>query len=67
MVTMSLFALLAAAAAVGVKWGPLSLLQLVFGLFVGLAMADTTMGPPVRDAVEGLLQMLADTAGKVEQ
>jgi len=51
MVTMPLFALLVFGAIVAIKWGPLSLGPVILGLFIGLTMASTTMGPPVLNAL----------------
>ena len=65
MVTMPLFAMLALAAFVAVRWGSVKAGPLLFGLLLGLTMASTSLGPPVLDQVTEFSRVLARTAAQV--
>ena len=60
MVTMPLFALLVFGAIVAIKWGPLNLGPVILGLFIGLTMASTTMGPPLLNALTETTAQVTD-------
>jgi hypothetical protein len=67
MVTSPLFIILAVAAVVAVKWGPMKVSHLVLGVLLGLSLAATSLGPPILDGITSAMSSVVSTVSNVAE